>query len=139
MMPEEQHALLTAWQEYEAMIERILPTFAARGLRDLGDDLDHMLICRSEVEEVLDKYPEAPELIRYRANLSGLDAELLLRRNDVLERLTGEHLVRHRQRNGIPHSHWWWYLDEFDREPRPGSGPERSTRRHEPGVLAGQS
>ncbi|NCO41593.1 MAG: hypothetical protein COZ06_28430 [Armatimonadetes bacterium CG_4_10_14_3_um_filter_66_18] len=135
----EQRTLLLAWQEYEAMVGRILPTFAARGLRDLGDDLDHMLICRSEVEEVLDKYPDAPELLGYRANLAGLDAELLLRRTEVVERLTEEHLARHRQRNGIPHSHWWCYLDELDREPRPGSGSGMNTRRSEPGGLTVQS
>ncbi|MCS6859921.1 MAG: hypothetical protein NZT92_06335 [Abditibacteriales bacterium] len=112
MSRKEFHGFQTAWQEYELMLTRILPKFIKRGLYDLSDDLDHALFCRSEIEGDFARYPNDPKLLPYRMKVVALDGDLLLMRKEVLARLSPQYLRSYRQRNAIPRTHWWWYLDE---------------------------
>lgn len=130
---QEFHKFEKAWQEYDAMVTRILPRFIKDKLSDLGDDLDHMLFCRSEVEEVFDRYPEDAKLIPYRTRIVSLDALLLLMRSEVLARLSPQYFASYRRRNDISRSHWWWYLEKVDTEPNEACADEpvsAMTRKH---------
>jgi hypothetical protein len=104
------------WQEYETTLTRILPRSLLRLDPDLSEEINHLLFCRDALEEDFARFPDDPKLTTYRAKMAALDAELLLRRTEILAHYPARHYRAYRKRNLIPPSHWWWYLDEIEKE-----------------------
>jgi hypothetical protein len=109
-------SFLVQWQEYEATLTLILPRSLLRLDPDISEEINHLLFCRDAIEEDFARFPDDPKLTAYRAKIAALDAELLLRRAEILARYPVRYYQAYRKRNGIPLSHWWWYLDEIEKK-----------------------
>jgi len=106
----------SCFQGWEATLTRLLPRAIAEGdlssISSIGEDIPYLLDSRSAFEEDFEKYGDDPKLFPYRLKMVVLDAELLLRRNDILRSWSLRSYRSWRKRNNMPRTHWWWYLDE---------------------------
>jgi hypothetical protein len=109
-------SFLVQWQEYETTLTRILPRSLLRIDPDISEEINHLLFCRDAIEEGFTRFPDDPKLTAYRAKIAVLDTELLLRRAEILAHHPIKYYRAYRKRNHIPPSHWWWYLDEIEKE-----------------------
>jgi hypothetical protein len=100
------------FRDWEATLTRILPRAIAIGDPDISEDIPHLLSSRSGFEEDFERYGDDPKLFPYLLKMVTLDAELLLRRNDILRSWSLRSYRSWRKRNNMPRTHWWWYLDE---------------------------
>jgi hypothetical protein len=106
----------SCFQGWEATLMRILPRSIAIGDPDISEDIPYLLDSRSAFEEDFEQYADDPKLFPYRLKMVTLDAELLLRRNDILRSWSLRSYRNWRKRNNMPRTHWWWYLDEVREE-----------------------
>ena len=105
-----------AFHYWEVTLTRILPRSIAVGDPDISEDIPHLLDSRSGIEEDFERYVDDPKLFPYRLKMPALDAELLLRRHDILRSWSLREYRSWRKRNNMPIGHWWWYLDQVREE-----------------------
>ncbi|MCH8294235.1 hypothetical protein IH992_24400 [Candidatus Poribacteria bacterium] len=98
--------------DYRVTIETIIPACVQSQDEGLVDEIHHALDIRSELEEELKK---RPQLEKYRREIKSVDKALLAQRETLLK-ITGEGLPHYRKVCSRPQSHWWWYLDELEKD-----------------------
>jgi hypothetical protein len=103
-----------SFENYAIDLTRVLPYCLRVQDPIIGEEIDHILFTREVLEEIFERYPDDPKLMPYRLRMLSLDAELLLRRKDILANYPLKNYRRLRRQNHTPHAHWWWYLDEVD-------------------------
>lgn len=98
-------------REYEYGVLKILPKI--KGDDDsLEDELSFLLWNRDQLEKELKEVGEIAE--EQKLKLREFDLKLIKQKEKILRFFVD--YKSWRVRNKVPHSHWWWYLDELSEQ-----------------------
>lgn len=102
----------TSLKEYEITLTKIIPLCLKQGDEEIGMEIIHLLTCRDELQSDIERFSKEPQIVAYIDKIHELDRKLVLQKEIIFSHNTDYR--RWRERNSIPKSHWWWYMDVED-------------------------
>ena len=82
--------------------------------REIKEEIDmeitHLLTCRDELQSDIEGFSNEPQIAAHIARIHELDQKLVLQKEIIFSH--NADYQGWRERNKVPKSHWWWYMDK---------------------------